>query len=506
MGLWNRLWLPVVISVSLASAADAIPAALGQPSLGDFKDVRELPSGPAGERLTGLLDAINAGDDARLRAFINDTFTPEFRDFVPMKDHLEFFRRVRRASGGLEFHAIRSYDPPRPASELVAVVRQKLTGEWRGIRMQLESAPPHRIAGLTIAPARPPTDLPPAPKLTRPELIAELNGFIEQLVAADVFSGAVLLAKDGEVWFKGAWGQANKDFDVPNKVDTKFNLGSINKSFTAVAIAQLAEQGKLSFADPVSKYLGPEWLPKEVADKITIEHLLTHTAGLGSYFNETFMAGSRERFRAVDDYKPLVEATLAFEPGTQYAYSNTGYLLLGAVVERVTGGSYYDYVRKHIYTPAGMTNSDCYDLDRPVPNLAVGYTRVADDAGEHWETNLFKHVIRGGPAGGGLSTVEDLLRFDRALRANKLVKAETAVRMWTPSAQSAGLGQGYGYGFAIRGGPGNRIAGHSGGFAGVSARFDMYLDAGYTVVVLCNYDQAAEAVGDKLAELLARLP
>jgi CubicO group peptidase (beta-lactamase class C family) len=109
------------------------------------------------------------------------------------------------------------------------------------------------------------------------------------------------------VWFKGAWGQASKDFDIPNKVDTKFNLGSINKSFTAVAIAQLAERGKLSLADPVSKYLGPDWLPREVADKITIEHLLTHTAGLGSYFNDTFMAGSRERFRVVDDYKPLVE-------------------------------------------------------------------------------------------------------------------------------------------------------------------------------------------------------
>jgi len=506
MGLWNRLWLPVLISVSLASATDALPDALGQPSPGDFKDVRELPSGPAGERLTGLLDAINAGDDARMSAFINDTFAPEFRDFMPMKDHLDFFRRVRRASGGLEFYAIRTYEQPRRAGELVAILRQKLTGGWRGLMMQVESEPPHRIAGLTISPARPPTDLPPAPKLTRPELIEELQRFIERLVTADVFSGAVLLAKDGEVWFKGAWGQASKDFDIPNKVDTKFNLGSINKSFTAVAIAQLAERGKLSLADPVSKYLGPDWLPREVADKITIEHLLTHTAGLGSYFNDTFMAGSRERFRVVDDYKPLVEATLAFEPGTRYAYSNTGFLLLGAVVEKVSGGSYYDYVRKNIYTPAGMTNSDCYDLDRPVPNLAVGYTWAADDVGEHWETNLFKHVIRGGPAGGGFSTVEDLLRFDQALRTNKLVKPETAARMWTPSAQSGGQGQGYGHGFAIRGTPGNRVVGHSGGFAGISARFDMYLDAGCTVVVLCNYDQAAEVVGDQLAELLARLP
>lgn len=502
MGLWNRLWLPVLISVSLASATDA----LGQPSLGDFKDRRELPSGPAGERLTGLLEVINAGDDARMRAFINDTFTPAFRDCMPMKDHLDFFRRVRRASGGLEFYAIRTYAQPRRAGELVAILRQKLTGGWRGIMMQVESGPPHRIAGLTISPARPPTDLPPAPKLMRPELIAELERFIEQLVAADVFSGTVLLAKDGEVWFKGAWGQANKDFDVPNRVDTKFNLGSINKSFTAVAIAQLAEQGELGFADPVSKYLGPDWLPEEVADTITVEHLLTHTAGLGSYFNDTFMAGSRERFRVVDDYKPLVDAKLAFEPGTQYAYSNTGFLLLGAVVEKVTGGSYYDYVRQNIYAPAGMTNSDCYDLDRPVPNLAVGYTWAADDVGEHWETNLFKHVIRGGPAGGGFSTVEDLLRFDQALRANKLVKAETAARMWTPSPQSSGQGQDYGHGFAIRGTPGNRVVGHSGGFAGISARLDMYLDTGYTVVVLSNYDQAAEVVGDQVAELLARLP
>jgi CubicO group peptidase (beta-lactamase class C family) len=314
----------------------------------------------------------------------------------------------------------------------------------------------------------------------------------------------VLLAKDGKVLFKNAYGLASKRFDVPNRIDTKFNLGSMNKMFTAVAVAQLVERGKLSFDDPVSKYLSADWLPRDVTDKITVRHLLTHTSGLGSYFNEKYQLSSRMRFRDLDDYRVLVAADRpSFKPGTSWKYSNTGFLLLGVIIERVTGMSYFDYVQKHIHGPAGMTNTACYAMDRPVPNLAIGYTKVGQGADAHWENNLYKHVIKGAAAGGGFSTVEDLLRFDQAMRANKLVKAETAAVLWTPTEQS-NKGRPYGMGFGIDGQLGNRIVGHSGGFSGINAELLMYLDKGYTVAVMANYDGAATVVADQLREWLAR--
>lgn len=193
----------------------------------------------------------------------------------------------------------------------------------------------------------------------------------------------------------------------------------MNKMFTAVAISQLAERGKLSFDDPVSKYLSTDWLPREVGDKVKIEHLLTHTSGLGSHFTDELMNASRELYRDVDDYKPIVaRQTPSFEAGTDWGYSNAGFLLLGAIVESVSGQTYFEYVRENVAKPAGMINTDCYDMDRPIENLALGYIKEpATDDQPEWRSNIFMHVAKGGPAGGGYSTVEDLLRSPRRCAA-----------------------------------------------------------------------------------------
>jgi CubicO group peptidase (beta-lactamase class C family) len=320
---------------------------------------------------------------------------------------------------------------------------------------------------------------------------------------ADVFSGTVLVAHGDELLFEGAWGEASRRYGVPNRLDTKFNLGSMNKMFTAVSVMQLVEAGKLSLEDPLSKYVGEEWLPKEVAERIRIEHLLTHTSGLGSYFNETYVESARDRFREIDDFQPLVEGdTPAFEPGTDWSYSNTGMLLLGPVIEKASGQGYFDYVREHVYGPAGMTATDSYDMDRPVPNLAMGYTLQHGE----WYENTFMHVIRGGPAGGGFSTAPDLLRFARALRDGTLVSPESREAMWSPKPELSSPG--YGYGFQIGGTPENRIVGHGGGFAGISSNLDLFVGpthGGYTSIVLTNVDQGAQPVAQKIVEMIGRL-
>lgn len=499
----NRNWRRAVILAGIGILTNAFQA-LGQATAGAYKDSRDLPDTPAARRLTDLLGVLKSGDRERTRTFISEDFNAEFRDARPMEEHLNVFSDFRETAQNFEFYGVRRYDPPRPETQVVAIFRNRLTESWQAIVLEVESNPPHRIAGLQFAPARPPSDLPPPAKLSDAEVVTKLGEFLERLAASDAFSGTVLLAKDGQVLFKKAYGPACKSYNVPNNTETKFNLGSMNKMFTAVAITQLVERGKLSFTDPISKYLGPEWLPSDVTDKVTIEHLLSHTSGLGSYFNDKFMKSSRTLYRTVDDYRPLVaEERLEFEPGTKWSYSNTGFLLLGAIIEKVTGQTYFDYVRENIFKPAGMTNTDSYDMDEPVPNLAVGYAKNTGENGHlRWRTNLFEHTIKGGPAGGGFSTVDDLLKFDIALRSHKLLNAETTQILWSPKPSSPD----YGYGFGVRIVGENLMVGHSGGFIGISANFDMHLTTGYTVVVLSNYGDAAGVVTRKMNEMLGASP
>lgn len=334
--------------------------------------------------------------------------------------------------------------------------------------------------------------------LSDKEVVQKLEAFLDTEVAADRFSGAVLLAREGAPLFAKAYGLASKAYGVPNRVDTKFNLGSMNKMFTAVAIAQLAQEGKLAFSDPVIKHL-PDYPNKDVAQKVTLHHLLTHTSGIGDYFTRKFMETSKDRFRTIQDYFPLfVDKPLEFEPGKKFRYSNAGFMVLGAVVEKVSGQNYFDYVREHVYRPAGMVNTDAYEMDHDTPNLAIGYTRQGAK-GQGRKNNLFLHVVKGGPAGGGFSTVEDLLRFDVALRTHRLLDAKHTELVLTGKADAGH----YGYGFTVAQRQGTRIVGHNGGFPGINSDLSMYLDRGYTVAVMSNYDPpTAQRVSNKARELL----
>ncbi|MSR63324.1 MAG: class A beta-lactamase-related serine hydrolase [Planctomycetes bacterium] len=327
---------------------------------------------------------------------------------------------------------------------------------------------------------------------TRAQLVDEVSALVHARAEKDTFSGAVLLARGDEVLFTFAAGEADKGWHVKNDLETRFNLGSMNKMFTSVSIAQLVEQKKVAYDEPIAKYVDESWLPRAITDKVTVRHLITHTSGLGSYFNETYQKSSRELFREVDDYKPLVQGeTLAFEPGTRWSYSNTGMLLLGVVIEKASGENYFEYVRKHVYAPAGMTRSDCYELDQPVENLAVGYERDPTTK-SGWRNNLFQHVMRGGPAGGGYSTVGDLHRFAQALLAGKLVSVESLDTLWTRTS-----GADYGCGFQITDKP-QKVVGHSGGFPGINSNLDVFVDSGYVVVMMSNYGEPTGALAQEL--------
>ncbi len=342
--------------------------------------------------------------------------------------------------------------------------------------------------------------------------LQKLKIFLEEKAGNNEFSGSVLLAKEFHPIFKYVFGFANKEKHVPNKIDTKFNLGSCNKMFTGVAIAQLVKRGLLGFQDLVGKHL-PDYPNQEVKEKVTIHHLLTHTSGMGHYLaNKAKFLATRNKLKSIADFvNYFKDEPLSFEPGTKYEYSGNGFELLGAIIEAISGESYYEYVKENIFNVAGMQNTDSYELNPADQTIAVGYTRRGDDGEPRQEGErrdaLFMALPKGGAGGGGYSTCPDMLKFCQALLENKLLNPETAKLVITPKVE-VGTKNGetlyYGYGFQIMDvGDGHLRIGHGGTYAGVSARIDMYPWLNYTAIVLSNYDEpAAHKVANEIGKLI----
>ena len=478
-----------------------IQAAAAQVPTGAVVDARsELPDTPAGHRAAEMLRIATDGDDAATRAYIENSFAPSFRDAFPVEEHLQVHARMREESGGFDVVEVRDSEP----YSIVVEVKAHRTGELAILHIETEAELPHRITRIGMRPVQPgdTVEVPTVPgrAVDDEELAATLGDYLDRLAAADAFSGVLLVARAGEPIFERTYGEASKSYGVPNRADTKFNLGSMNKMFTAVSIAQLAEKGTLSYDDPIGEWLGPEWVRPEVGEQVTIRHLLTHTSGLGSFFTDEFMRSSRALYRELDDWQTLVrQDSLAFEPGARWSYSNTGYLLLGVIVEKASGQSYYDYVREHVYEPAGMPDTDAFEVDAVVPNLAQGYERVVTEEGTSYRSNVFEHTVRGGPAGGGYSTAPDLLAFANALLGGRLVPPETLALITTAKPDAASPD--YGYGFQQW--DGGRVFGHTGGFPGISAALMIDRESGDVVIMMSNYGRSGMPAADSARELLA---
>ncbi|MDB5973813.1 MAG: serine hydrolase [Nevskia sp.] len=316
------------------------------------------------------------------------------------------------------------------------------------------------------------------------DLARPTEAHLRILARTDDFSGVVLIARDGVPVFRKAYGFSNLADRVPNREDTKFNIASMGKMFTAVAIMQLMESGRLSLDEKVGKYL-PDYPNVAVRDSVTIRQLLTHTSGMGNFW-EPLDKRAKEQFRTTADYLPLfVDQALLFAPGSSFAYSNSGYMVLGLILERVTGVSYCDYVKEHIYKPAGMKDTDAYELDYVVPNLATGYSRSTDRPGQ-WTSNTYVNVVKGGPAGGSFSTADDLLAFANALMHFKLLSPQDTSELTTGKVPYGSRMYAYGFTEEISGG--HRLIGHGGGNAGIADELMIFTDLGYTAIVLTNGD------------------
>ena len=322
----------------------------------------------------------------------------------------------------------------------------------------------------------------------------KIDEVVNAYVALDQFSGTILVAKDGKPIYTRACGEGDKDFGVKNNLKTKFNIGSIGKTFTGTAIMQLAEQGKLDVSDPASKYLeGFPW-----GDDITIHHLLSHTSGTFNYFAHPEFRNRMFTIRSVNDALPLIyDQALRFEPpGSQFSYSNSGIVLLGAIIEKVTGETYADYIREHIHAPLGMNNTRINYLEEVVDNRAAGYIKTITG-------KFIKNIFSVPPANadGGIETnVEDMLKFDQALYGDELISEASKQKMFTPN-----LAQ-YGYCWRIDERHGNTVVEHGGGAPGINAMFSRFIDDKYTLIVMSNYDGGAIPVARTIESILFGVP
>jgi CubicO group peptidase (beta-lactamase class C family) len=316
-------------------------------------------------------------------------------------------------------------------------------------------------------------------RMSEAEALAALSDRARQRADQDEFAGAVLVARDGKVLLEEARGLADREAGTPNTPDTKFRIGSMNKMFTAAATLQLVEAGVLALDDPIGKHL-PDYPNKEMAENVTVRQLLTHTGGTGDIFGPQFDR-NRLSLREHADYINLYgQRAPGFEPGSRFEYSNYGFVLLGALIEAVTGQTYYEYVRHNIFQPAGMTSTGSLPETDDVPNRSIGYMRVGDD----WVPNTDTLPWRGTAAGGGYSTVGDLNRFAQALNSGTLLSKRMLGEATRPHTE----GYGYGFGVGLEPAP---FYGHSGGAPGQNGDLRIYPDLGYVVVALANLDPPA---------------
>jgi CubicO group peptidase (beta-lactamase class C family) len=467
--------LALILAATVGASANTL-AQKGPPPADAERTVRELV------RVMGV------DNQDTLRRFVEQRFVVSGPGSVPVEARVERLAMLGGMFGKLDIKDV----SPTTGTEVSATVQSGRTEQWRQITLWFDSLPPHRILRVGLRPATDPNA--PARRLSDAEIVEQLRAYVERMAKRDAFSGTVLLAKRGRPLYNAAFGEANKDYGVQNTIDTKFNLGSMNKMFTAVAVMQLAEAGKLSLDDSLGKFLKTGAMRPEVLSKVRVKHLLTHTSGLGSYFSPRWDSLSRTLFRSVDDWMGLIkDDSLEFEPGTRWSYSNTGMLVLGKVIESASGRDYFDYIREHIYKPAGMTNSDSYELDRVIKNLAIGYDIERTAKGAEYRPNTFYHVLRGGPAGGGYSTVGDLTRFAVALIEGKLVSRAGVKQLTTPKPEISSPRYGFGFGIEENG----RIVGHGGGFPGINSQLDIFVEEDYTLAVMSNYSMGAQPVVDK---------
>ncbi len=425
-----------------------------------------IPKTKSGLLLTEWLSVFAAGDQTRYQTFFKENYTADLLDKGYGAEWLAD-RQARR------FVDTKKYNLKKIESstnnETTVLAQADLTGLWFRISLKLDSLQLQKIADYTAQRIPPPEKY---SQLSTEELTKKLSAFLDHLTREDAFSGSVMIAKNDKPVFQKSYNYANKGYAVLNNNNTKYNLASIGKIFTAIAINQLVEKKQVALKDTIGKFL-KDYPNKQVSSQVTIHHLLTHTSGLGDMHGAGYIC-KKGVLREVADYFSLFENdSLQFNPGEKCQYSNAGYIILGAIIEKASGENYFDYIMNHIFKPTGMVNTDFYEADIDIPNRATGYTNFKDLGNDNFEFEIGKrrntslyNIAKGNPQGGVYSTLNDMLLFSKALKQNELISEDTYRLMTTNKTFFRKYDASevyYGYGFELEQENGKRVIGHGGG-------------------------------------------
>jgi len=443
------------------------------PSLAQTETGRDLDS-----LSRSLIAAINSSDRSARESFVAENLTSN----VPASERSEtvaLLEDLHRDSGGLDILRIES-----PGRGRFITVRARRHPRLALINISPVRNQPDKLGVIEVLKSwNPKSDSvrwAEAPLATDRAIVDMIELNLNALGDAGSFSGVVLVGKGDKVLFERGYGWANLEDSVPNTPSSRITIASIGKMFTATAIGQLIAAGKLRFDDTLGKVL-PDYPNSARAGSITIRQLLGHTAGLGDQFNAMAPA--------------VANRPLLFPPGTRWSYSNEGYVVLGAIIEKVSGQSYDDYVRAHVFGPAGMTRTGNFTADDIVPHRAVGYRHRTDDPlGVRPPYGNRTFTGKGSAAGGAYTTAHDLWLFSRALIAGRLLPAAIRDTLWTGrSPLPWDQNQKYGYGVIVSTAGNRTVVGHGGGGSGtgIDNELRFFSDGSYTVVVLANIDPPA---------------
>lgn len=430
---------------------------------------QKAPDGYARKAFDMWLTAHNSGEKGDFEEF-NNTYYKE--------DDYEWFVDFRESTGQLQLLEVKSDTPTRVdalvlsewGNAMLASIIFKDEDGFEMDEMRFEGVPT-------------PDAFKPAP-MEWAALVQEATRRLNELKAGDKLSGSFLMSCKGQPDFEWSGGLADREASISVSAATRFRMASLGKMFTAVAILQLADAKRLTLDDPLSRHL-PEYPNKAVAEAITLRQLLNHTSGTGEVFGDHFPKISESLKTHRDYWGSFASKELAFDPGTQEGYSNYGYILLGSVIEAVSGQSYYDYVEQHIFRPAGMTSTGSEPETATIPELANAYTETEGK----WVRETARLPWRGTAAGGGYTTPRDLVKFVTALQAGKLLSEQSLAAATGPQ----NIKGWYGYGFMVSGEGRDKQYGHEGGAPGMNGILNVRPAQGCTVAGLSNFDPASMA-------------
>ncbi|MEO6173370.1 MAG: serine hydrolase domain-containing protein [Arenimonas sp.] len=447
-----------------------------------FASAAELEtSEPAKAVFNMWVNALNSGDPVKIQAYLSKY---EKDKNVTVESELEF----RNITGG--FTVLRSTNIT--PNELHAFLRQRNSDRALLLTIIVDEKNPTNIVKFQLEGTELPEEL-RVKRMTLPVLLGQARSKLDVLEKSDKISGTLILAQEDKMVFHWTGGDADRDRKLAINQNTKFRIASAGKMFTSVAILQLVEAGKLSLGDSIAKHL-PDYPDKSIAERITIRQLLNHTSGLGDIFDDEFAKNAPLLKTHADYVRHYGSKPLAFEPGTQDAYSNFGYIVLGAIIESASGQTYYDYVQQYIFAPAGMISTGAEPESTDVPGRAIAYT----NADGKWvaETAL---PWRGTAAGGCYSTAGDLMKFANALQKGELISASNLEAATSPQNNK----HWYGFGFMPEGKGKDRRYGHEGGAPGMNAAVFIYPSKNYVVIGLSNFDpstmgEMANFIGNRL--------